>query len=76
MAQHATIRVKGGRTRGPLTIPFLFGMAPLAGILREATGNYTLAVSLFIAGFLIAMLCFLLLASRERTSKWRSVAAP
>ena len=50
-------------------------MAPLAGILREATGNYTLAVSLFIAGFLIAMLCYLLLASRERTSKRRSVAA-
>ncbi|WP_311269578.1 MFS transporter [Sphingobium sp. WCS2017Hpa-17] len=57
---------------GPMTIPFLFGMGPLAGILRDKTGNYGFAVSIFIAGFLIASISFLILALRERrkTAVW------
>lgn len=42
---------------GLLTVPFLFGMAPLAGWLRDQTGDYILAVSTHIAGFGIAVLC-------------------
>ena len=51
---------------GFATLPFLFGMAPLAGLLREATGNYDLAVQVYIAGFVLAAACFALLARVER----------
>lgn len=56
---------------GLLTVPFLFGMAPLAGWLRDVTGDYMLAVSTHIAGFGIAALCFTaaaLMARRGRVS--------
>ncbi|WP_070934397.1 MFS transporter [Edaphosphingomonas haloaromaticamans] len=54
---------------GLLTVPFLFGMAPLAGWLRDVTGNYGLAVGAHMAGFAIAAACFALAAfaiGRER----------
>jgi len=51
---------------GFATLPFLFGMAPLAGILRETMGNYDLAVQVYIGGFVLAAICFALLARVER----------
>ena len=51
---------------GFATLPFLFGMAPLAGLLREAMGDYDLAVQVYIGGFVLAAICFALLARVER----------
>ncbi|WP_380872055.1 MFS transporter [Sphingomonas sp. DBB INV C78] len=47
---------------GLLTVPFLFGMSPFAGWLRDLTGDYRLAVATHIAGFAIAVLSFALAA--------------
>lgn len=54
---------------GFATLPFLFGMAPLAGMLREWTGDYDLAVQIYIGGFLLAAICFALLARVERRTQ-------
>jgi MFS family permease len=51
---------------GLATLPFLFGMAPLAGLMRERMGDYRLAVLIFIAGFVIAACCFVMLGIEER----------
>lgn len=47
------------------TLPFMFGAAPLAAVLREATGDYKLAIFCHIGGFLIAAACCLAIASRN-----------
>jgi hypothetical protein len=51
---------------GLATLPFLFGMAPRAGLMREWMGDYRLAVLIFIAGFVIAACCFVMLGIEER----------
>ena len=56
---------------GFATLPFMFGMAPLAGMLREWTGDYDLAVQIYIGGFLLAAACFALLARVERQAPTR-----
>ena len=51
---------------GLATLPFLFGMPPLAGLLRQWTGSYAVAVAVFVAGFIVAAACLGLLGRRER----------
>ncbi|SNS79240.1 Major Facilitator Superfamily protein [Sphingomonas laterariae] len=59
---------------GILTVPFLFGMSPLAGWLRDWTGNYGLAVATHIAGFAVATLCFAAAALLVRRNHRRPMA--
>lgn len=49
-----------------LTLPFFFGINPVAGLLRDWTGNYTLTILTQSAGFGVAALCFLYIARREQ----------
>lgn len=39
-----------------LVLPFLFGVSPLAGVLYQQTGSYSLPVGIQIGGFLLAAL--------------------
>lgn len=50
---------------GLATLPFLFGMPPLAGLLRQWTGSYAIAVAVFVAGFVVAAACLGVLGGRE-----------
>ena len=60
---------------GLLTVPFLFGMAPLAGWLRDQTGDYMLAVSTHIVGFGIAALCLTGATMIARRNRQQGTAA-
>lgn len=42
-----------------MTTPFLFAMNPIAGLLRDQTGNYELAILSQSAGFFVAIFCLL-----------------
>jgi predicted MFS family arabinose efflux permease len=48
-----------------LTLPFYFGINPLAGLLRDWTGSYTVPILSQSAGFAVAALCLLLIAKGE-----------
>lgn len=49
-----------------MTLPFLFGLSPLAGILHDWTGSYAMSVQAYIGGFVIAAACFAVLMPSER----------
>lgn len=51
---------------GLTTLPFLFGLSPVVGLVREMTGSYSAPVLLMIGGFVISALCLALLGRRER----------
>lgn len=51
---------------GLLNVPFLFGLSPIAGWLRDVTGNYVLAVWLHIAGFAVSALCYIAVVAMMR----------
>jgi MFS family permease len=56
-----------------LTLPFLFGLTPLASLIYEATGNYHLPMGMMVGGFLFAAV---LLAALFRTeSRHRAATA-
>jgi len=48
------------------TLPFLFGLTPIASLLYEASGSYHLPMGLMICGFVIAAILFALLIKPER----------
>jgi len=48
------------------TLPFLFGLTPIASLLYEASGSYHLPMGLMICGFVIAATLFALLIKPER----------
>ncbi|MAL94873.1 MAG: MFS transporter [Haliea sp.] len=51
---------------GLTTLPFLFGLSPVVGLVREMTGSYVAPVSLMIGGFVISAACLALVGLRER----------
>lgn len=51
---------------GLTTLPFLFGLSPVVGLVREMTGSYVAPVLLMIVGFVISAACLALLARGER----------
>ncbi|MEO6093944.1 MAG: MFS transporter [Novosphingobium sp.] len=51
------------------TLPFLFGLTPLASLLYEATGNYHLPMGMMIGGFIIAAAIFVYLGTAERRAR-------
>ncbi|SFS09030.1 MFS transporter [Sphingomonas jatrophae] len=48
------------------TLPFLFGLSPLAGLLRERTGDYHLPIGVIVGGFIVAGLLLAALVRSER----------
>lgn len=48
-------------------IPFLFCLAPLAGLAREMSGTYVAPVLMHIAGFAVAGACFFIVGKREQS---------
>lgn len=48
------------------TLPFLFGLTPVASLLYETSGSYHLPMGLMICGFVVAALLFALLIKPER----------
>ncbi|TXS89823.1 MFS transporter [Parahaliea maris] len=48
------------------TLPFLFGLSPLVGVLREHTGSYRVPISFLIGGLIIAAICMAFVSRRER----------
>lgn len=60
---------------GLMNVPFLFGLSPLAGKLRDLTGDYGLAVSLHIVGFIISAICFGITALMIRNGRGLPVSA-
>lgn len=57
-----------------LQIPFLFGAAPLAGAMFDATGGYTATILLHVASFAAMGLVFLVFRPRPVTASRPSVA--
>ena len=51
-----------------MTLPLLFGLSPLAGILHDRTGSYEVSVLAYIASFFVAAVCFAVLMPCERRS--------
>lgn len=51
---------------GITTLPFLFGLSPVVGLVREMTGSYVAPVMLMIGGFMISAVCLALIGRRER----------
>ena len=51
---------------GLTTLPFLFGLSPVVGLVREMTGSYVAPVTLMIGGFVISAACLALVGLRER----------
>ena len=54
------------------TLPFVFGLTPLASLLYEKTGSYHLPMGLMVAGFLLAAALLWLLVGREHVAAGRS----
>lgn len=54
---------------GLLNVPFLFGLSPVAGWLRDITGDYVLAVWLHIAGFAVSALCYIAVVAIMRRQR-------
>ena len=57
-----------------LQIPFLFGAAPLAGAMFDATGGYTATILLHVASFMVMGLIFLVFRPRPVTASRPSAA--
>lgn len=53
---------------GLTTIPFLFGLSPVVGLVRELTGSYVAPVTLMIGGFVVSAACLAVVGLRERQS--------
>ncbi len=51
---------------GFCTLPLLFTLSPLMGLLRETSGGYVLPISLIIGGFCVAAACMWLVSGVER----------
>lgn len=51
---------------GICMLPFLFGLSPVMGLLRETSGGYVLPISLIIGGFFVAAACMGLVSQLER----------
>lgn len=51
---------------GFCTLPLLFTLSPLMGLLRETSGGYVLPISLIIGGFCVAGACMWLVSGVER----------
>ncbi|CAN0580430.1 unnamed protein product, partial [Laminaria digitata] len=51
---------------GFCTLPLLFTLSPLMGLLRETSGGYVLPISLIIGGFCVAGACMWLVSRAER----------
>ena len=56
------------------TLPFLFGLTPIASLLYEASGSYHLPMGLMICGFVVAAILFALLIKPERHRQLSTVA--
>ncbi|MBM70394.1 MAG: MFS transporter [Haliea sp.] len=61
---------------GFCTLPLLFTLSPLMGLLRQTSGDYTLPISLIIGGFFIAAGCMWLVSRLERQTPRPLNAAP
>lgn len=61
---------------GLMNVPFLFGLSPVAGILRDLTGDYVLAVWLHIAGFIIGAICFVVTGLMIRNGRGMPASLP
>ena len=51
---------------GFCTLPLLFTLSPLMGLLRQTSGGYTLPISLIIGGFFVAAACMWLVSRLEQ----------
>ena len=51
------------------TVPFLFGLTPLASILYQRSGNYHLPMGMMIGGFVVAAILLSSLIERERRTR-------